>query len=80
MENEYGQQVLQKPGPVNAIVLQIVHDPATGAVNVAGPIENTMLCLAMLEMAKEAILAVCRARGGKLVQPASQMPGGPRLV
>lgn len=37
------------------IVLQITLDPLTSGLNVAGPIDNKVLCYGMLELAKDAV-------------------------
>lgn len=53
------------------IELKISMDNQTGAVNVNGPIHNKILCLGMLELAKQAILAFDPT---KAVMPVTAMP------
>jgi hypothetical protein len=61
--------------PNATLVLSITLDQGTGAVQVNGPIQNPMLCMGMLEMAKQAIhdFAKEQARGQRII-PASSMP------
>ena len=56
---------------VQAIELMITMDNQTGAVGVNGPIHNKILCLGMLELAKQAILAFDPT---KAVMPVASMP------
>lgn len=60
--------------PENAIVLTITLD-AAGNVGVNGPIDNKVLCMGMIEVAKGAILA---HKGEK--QLIQQVPPGARVV
>lgn len=70
-EGNNGNQQL----PSVILTLTITHDPTTGAVQVNGPIQNPLLCMGMLEMAKQAIhnFAAEQAKGQRIV-PASTMP------
>jgi hypothetical protein len=51
--------------------ITITIDPTTGAISVSGPLENTMLCLGMLEMAKGSILEYARKsqEGKRILDP-----------
>jgi len=42
--------------PPEPIVLTIIHDPATGRIDLTGPIGNRLLCYGLLETAKEILL------------------------
>jgi hypothetical protein len=61
--------------PNTALVLTITLDQLTGAVQVNGPIQNPMICMGMMEMAKQAIhdFAKEQAKGQRIV-PAAAMP------
>jgi hypothetical protein len=61
--------------PNPALVLTITLDQLTGAVQVTGPIQNPLICMGMLEMAKKAIhdYATEQAKGNRIV-PAASMP------
>lgn len=53
------------------VELKITMDAQTGAINVNGPIHNKILCLGMLELGKQAVLAFDPT---KAVMPVSSMP------
>jgi len=61
--------------PSTMLVLTITLDQTTGAVQVNGPIHNPMICMGMMEMAKNAIhdFAKEQAKGQRIV-PASSLP------
>jgi hypothetical protein len=61
---------LQQPAAPPPVTLAVTFDPATGQVQVGGPIDNKGLCYMMLECAKDAIRDHNQRRG----------PGGPGLV
>jgi hypothetical protein len=61
--------------PSAVLVLTITLDQATGAVQVNGPIQNPMVCMGMMEMAKQAIHDFAKeAAKGQRIVPASSMP------
>lgn len=49
------------------ITLTITFDPASGAVNVSGPIQDRILCLGMLELAKEAMAAEAKRQASQIL-------------
>lgn len=57
--------------------LTITLDAATGQVQVAGPIDNKMICYGLLEMAKDAIrdYAAAQAKQGGLIAVKGSLPG-----
>jgi hypothetical protein len=59
--------------PSSDLVLKITLNQSTGAVQVDGPIGNPLLCMGMLEMAKQAIHDFVKANAGRIV-PAASMP------
>ena len=61
--------------PSTTLTLTITFDQTTGQVGVNGPIQNPLLCMGMMEMAKKAIhdFAAAQASGQRIV-PASAMP------
>jgi hypothetical protein len=61
--------------PSTVLTLSITLDQATGQVGVNGPIQNPMICMGMLEMAKKAIhdFSTEQAKGARIV-PAKSMP------
>jgi hypothetical protein len=57
------------------LVLTIALDQLTGAVQVSGPIQNSMVCMGMLEMAKQAIHDFVKEQAkGQRIVPAASMP------
>lgn len=59
----------RKDGGVSQqLQLTITVDTRTGAINVVGPIENKIVALGMIEMAKAAILAYVPGTGLQLPQ------------
>lgn len=64
----------------NGIEISIVFDPNTGRVLVNGPINEKILCLGIMEMAKRAIMDFNPATtgGGILVPKMQIVPGGKR--
>jgi hypothetical protein len=65
----------QAQTPSTTAVLSITFDQLTGQVQVNGPIQNLVLCMGMMEMAKAALhdFAKEQAKGQRIV-PASSMP------
>ena len=61
--------------PSTVLTLTITLDQATGQVQVNGPIGNPLLCMGMIEMAKQAIqdYAKEQAKGMRIV-PATALP------
>lgn len=61
--------------PSTVVTLVITMDQLTGQVNVTGPIQNTILCMGMIEMAKHALhkFADEQAKGNRII-PVSAMP------
>jgi hypothetical protein len=53
--------------------ITITLDPTTGAVSISGPLENTIICLGLLEMAKSNVIEYARkaAEGKKILNPAT---------
>jgi len=61
--------------PNATLVLTISLDQLTGAVQVNGPIQNPMICMGMLEMAKEAIHDfAAEQRKNQRILPVTAMP------
>lgn len=52
------------------IEFRIIFNPATGAINISGPIELQILTVGVLEFCKKIVLD----QKPKLVQPATMMP------
>jgi hypothetical protein len=73
-ENGNGAQA-QTQTPSTTAVLSITFDQLTGQVQVNGPIQNLVLCMGMMEMAKQALhdFAKEQAKGQRIV-PAKAMP------
>jgi hypothetical protein len=61
--------------PSTTLVLTITLDQLTGAVQVNGPIQNPMICMGMMEMAKQAIhsFAAEQAKNQRIL-PVTAMP------
>ena len=61
--------------PSTTVELKITFDQLTGQVQVNGPIQNLVLCMGMMEMAKQALheFAKEQAKGQRIV-PAKAMP------
>jgi hypothetical protein len=61
--------------PSTVLTLTITFDQTTGQVGVNGPIQNPLLCMGMMEMAKHAIHKFKdeSAKGQRIV-PATAMP------
>ena len=47
---------MSAPTPTPSVALVIRFDPATGSVNVEGPLDQRLFCYGLLEMAREIIL------------------------
>lgn len=62
------------------IQLVIQWDPNTGEINVNGPVDQEILCLGLLEKAKQAVMAHAqkKAEGARIV-PALVVPMPPKL-
>jgi hypothetical protein len=58
--------------PSTTLVLTITFDQLTGAVQVTGPIQNPLICMGMMEMAKQCVhnFVAEQAKGNRIV-PAS---------
>lgn len=58
-----------------SLVLVVTFDQLTGNVQVTGPIQNVVICVGMLDMAKKAIqdFAAEQAKNSRIV-PAASMP------
>ena len=69
-----GHNPTQK-GPSSVLTLTITFDQVTGAVGVTGPLQNPLICMGMMEMAKQAIhdLAKEAAKQQRII-PANVMP------
>lgn len=63
-------------GGEKPVVLQITFDPGSGGIQVGGPLDNPMLCYAMLEMARDVVYRQ-RLPGelNRLAAKAAQRPG-----
>jgi len=59
------------PSSAAHIQLLIDFDPSSGQVNLAGPLDNRMLCYALIDMAKEIMLmqALTKASESRIVVP-----------
>jgi hypothetical protein len=61
--------------PSTSVVLTITLDTATGSVKADGPIGNPMLCMGMMEMAKQAIYDHAKELAkDKRIVPATAIP------
>ena len=61
--------------PSTTLVLTITLDQLTGAVQVNGPIQNPLVCMGMMEMAKQAIHDFAKeAAKNQRIVPAASMP------
>jgi hypothetical protein len=61
--------------PATTAVLTITFDQLTGQVQVNGPIQNLVLCMGMMEMAKAALHDFAKAQAAdKRITPATFLP------